>query len=224
MFEPPIYPASETLEVFLDGQLVRLPAERLSLSAISTYLERLALEQDRILCGLTVNGRPAKMNYPHRVNFTGAKIEGQTVGLNDMPTRMLDTALLETAKIRSSVAAAVTQVLINDSSAAREIWWQLARQLKEPLLTLSLLPENLYQPAAGCASLRQIRQWQLQQLASLIGAVDEASYASETDALSNAIECRVLPWLDSLYQTILLWRETVRAGVRLEQRETCAAP
>jgi hypothetical protein len=133
-----------------------------------------------------------------------------------MPLRMLGTALKETMQARTAVEVAVTLVMINDGAAARELWWELASKLKEPLLTLSLLPETLYQPVAGCASLQQMRKWQLQQLAVIMSDVDQACWSATPAALSNALENRALPWLDKLHQTIFLWHQTVLAGMRVQ--------
>lgn len=219
MYKQPIRPTSETLEVLLDGRPVKLPAERRSLSGIRTYLETIALESERVLCTFSVDGRPAKNSPVPQEKFTFSRIEARTVGLADMPLRMLETALQETVQARATVETAVTVVLINDGAVARELWWDLARKLKEPLLTLSLLPETIYQPVAGCASLLQMRKWQLQQLAIIIKDVDEACWSPTTDALSNALENRALPWLDKLQQMIHLWHQTMLAGARLRSIE-----
>jgi hypothetical protein len=225
MYEQPIQPTSETVKVLLDGQPIALPPERRSLGAIRTYLETLALENQRMLCSWSVDGlegRSAKNAAPRPANcadsakISFSRIEARTVSLNEMPLRMLETALQEAVQARIAVEAAVTLVLINDGAVARELWWDLARKLKEPLLTLSLLPETIYQPAPGCASLQQLRVWQLQQLATIIQAVDEACWQTETAALSNALENRALPWLNNLYEMIRLWQQTVQAGVRLQ--------
>jgi hypothetical protein len=216
MYEEPIEATPEAPQVLLDGRPVRLPAERRSLSAIRTYLETLALENQRVLCTLSVDGRPAK-NTPLSTDpekFSFSRVEGQSIDLSDMPLRMLESALQETAQARTATESTVTLVLINDNAPARELWWDLARQLKEPLLTLSLLPETIYHPAPGCASLTQIRKWQLQQLASIMKDVDAACWSPDTAALSNALETRILPWLDNLHQLIRLWHQTVLAGVR----------
>lgn len=217
MYEPPTWPATGTSEVLLDGRPIKLPAKRRCLSSIQTYLEMLALEQERVLCTLTVDGRPAKFVQSPRENFSFNRIEGQTVALREMPLRMLETALQETAQIRQAIETAITLVLINDGPTAREVWWNLAGTLKEPLLTLSLLPETLYHPAPGCASLMQMRQWQLQQLATIIREVDETGWTTDPTLLSNSLENRVLPWLNNLQQNIQLWQETVRAGTRIRR-------
>lgn len=216
MYKQPAQSASKTLEVLLDGHPIQLPTERRSLSAIRTYLETLALESERVLCAFSVDGRPEK-NSPGCLNaekIAFSRIEGTTVGLNEIPLRMMETALTETAAARISVQNAVALVLINDGIVARELWWDLARKLKEPLLTLSLLPETIYQTPNGSASLTQMRKWQLQQLAEIMKHVDEACWSTDPAALSNALENRALPWLGKLHQTILLWRETLLAGAR----------
>jgi hypothetical protein len=98
---------------------------------------------------------------------------------------------------------------------AREVWWNLALALKEPVITLSLLPENACEPFDNRASLTQLRKWQLEQIAAIIRDVGEACHAADTIPLSNALENRVLPWLQSLSELISLWHETVLAGSRL---------
>jgi hypothetical protein len=217
MYEPPTRPTTESFEILLDGRPITLPGAPRSLSGIRTYLEMLALENERVLCTLSVDGRPAKYVQSPRENFSFTRIEARTVALTEMPLRMLETALQETAQARAAVASAITLVLINDSTLARELWWNLARQLKEPLLTLSLLPETIYQPAPGGASLLQVRKWQLQQLAVILKAVDEAGWDTNPDTLSNALEQRALPWLDKLHEMIHLWHQTVLAGVRSQR-------
>jgi hypothetical protein len=109
----------------------------------------------------------------------------------------------------------VTLVLVNNGSMAREFWWSLTHELKAPLLTLCLLPDDICGPANGRASLTQLRSWQLQQLGNLIRDVDEACHSEDTILLSDALENRVLPWLQSLHEHISLWHQTVAAGAGL---------
>jgi len=213
MFESPIRPTPRKVEVLLDGRAVVLPRGRSSLNAIRTFLEALALQQERVLCAFLVDGQSATPDQL-REKAPFSRIEGVSVGLKDMPLRMLSSAFKETVQARTATEAAVTLVLINEASVARELWWDLASTLKEPLLTLSLLPENLYQAPTGCASLLQMRKWQLQQLATIIQEVDDACWSTRPDALSNALESRVLPWLARLQQLICLWQQTMLAGMR----------
>ena len=204
------------LQILLDGLPVEPPAGRRSLTAIRAYLETLAMERQRVICLLTVNGQPANPGQADGMRTGFARIEAESIELDEMPLQLLNTARQQAASAREHVVNAVTVVLINDGGLAQEFWWNLAHELKEPLITLSLLPENICGPHGG-ASFAQLRKWQLQQLAGIIRTVDQASEAGDTVALSNAFENCVLPWLDKLHELICLWRETVDCGMRLAQ-------
>jgi hypothetical protein len=143
------------------------------------------------------------------------RIAAETVALQETFMLLLKTALQQADHVRECVETALTLVLINDPCVAREIWWNLAGQLKEPVLTLSLLPDNACGPANGRASLTQLRKWQLEQIAAIIKDVDEVCCSEDTIPLSNALENRVLPWLQELSELVSLWYETVMAGSRL---------
>ena len=52
--------ASKQVEVLLDGQPIRLPSERVTLNAIRSYLETLALEYQRVITSFTVDGIAAR--------------------------------------------------------------------------------------------------------------------------------------------------------------------
>lgn len=200
------------INVTLDGQRVDLPAERRSLNAIRAYLEALAMEQQRILCAFSIDGRPASLTQLPAHGNEFVSVAAETVDLDDLPRQLIQTALQQTAQAREQALEAVLLVLINEGVVAREFWWKLASDLKAPLLTLSLVPESVCGPANGRASLTQLRKWQLQQLAGIIRNVDEACWTEDPNYLSNALENRVLPWLDKLHESLDLWHKTALAG------------
>jgi hypothetical protein len=84
-----------------------------------------------------------------------------------------------------------------------------------------LLPDSACGPANGRASLTQLRKWQLEQIATIIKDVDAVCRAEDSLPLSNALENRVLPWLQNLTELIILWHETAQVGSRLGMN--CAA-
>ena len=194
------------LEVMLDGQPVGLPPQRRSLPAIRSYLETLALEQHRILWSFSVDGDPAVSAG------TFLRVAGQTIGLAQMPLQLVENAIQQTGQAHAAVQRAVSQVMINEAARGAELWWSLAQGLKQPLLTLSLLPEAVSGPANGSASPMQLRRWQLQQLAGIIQEVDRACQTENPTALSDALETRVLPWLEGLLETLALLRLTLRTA------------
>ena len=120
----------------------------------------------------------------------------------------------QVGRARESVEAALTLVLINNSSTACELWWKIAGQLKEPVLTLSLMPENLCRLACG-TSFHKLRLWQLEQIAIIVRKVDAACDSHDNIRLSDALEKLVLPWLEKLDEHIRLWHDATLAGARL---------
>ena len=196
----------------LDGQPVGLPPQWRSLAAIRSYLESLALEQQRILWSLSVVGDAANLAGPYSAPRSLLRVIGQTIGLAQMPLQLVENAIQQTAQAQAEVQGAVARVMINEAKRSHELWWNLTPGLKQPLLTLSLLPETICEPANGSASLMQMRRWQLQQLAGIIHEVDQACQGDDPTPLSDALEKWVLPWLEGLQVTLALLRQTLRAA------------
>ena len=205
----------DEIEVILDGLAVELPFGHRSLNAIRCHLETLALESHRILYSLSVDGRPVNLALPLLNHKFFCRVEAGTVALEETSLLLLKKAFQQTDLARECVETALTLVLINDGRVAHEVWWNLASVLKEPVITLSLLPENTCEPFDNRTSLTQLRKWQLEQIAAIIRDVNEACHSEDPIPLSNALENRVLPWLQSLSELICLWHETVLAGSRL---------
>ena len=205
----------DEIEVFLDGLAVELPSEPRSLNAIRCHLETLALESHRILYSLSVDGRPVNLALPLLNQRIFCRVEAGTVALEETSLLLLKKAFQQTDLARECVETALTLVLINGGRVAHEVWWNLASVLKEPVITLSLLPENTCEPFDNRTPLAQLRKWQLEQIAAIIRDVNEACHSEDPIPLSNALENRVLPWLQSLSELISLWHETVLAGSRL---------
>ena len=198
----------------MDGLPLEIPAERQTLGGICSYLESVALHQHRILCSLAVDGAPINLTQPPNDATPFASIEAETMGLSDVPSQLIKAALLQTISLRDRVQSAVSLVLINDRKHALELWWGLSLALKEPLLTLSLLPEAIYNSGEGQAPLAQLRKWQLEQLGAVIQDVNCACEWDNTTVLSDVLETRVLSWLDKLQSSLNLWHETMLANSR----------
>jgi hypothetical protein len=149
------------------------------------------------------------------------RVDAITIPLGELPLLLLTTAGQQVSRARASVETALTLVLINDHSKARELWWSVAGQLKEPVLTLSLMPEHLCQAWCG-TTFGKLRRWQLEQVSLLLRRVDEACDMQDNIQLSDALEKLVLPWLEKLGEHIRLWRDATLAGTRLGMRDGSA--
>lgn len=200
------------VEVILDGLPVMLPPHRCSLAGIRSFLETLAMEQHRLLCAFRVDGQVVEQANALVSYGPFTRVEGESIDLDLIPLRLVKIALQQTTQLREQIAAAITLVVINDGRSAREYWWNLARGLKQPLVSLSLMPETAYGSPQGSASLIQLRKWQLEQLTCIIKDVDRTCSSHDSTALSNALEHRVLPWLNALHACLELWHETLSAA------------
>lgn len=213
------YTNSEYLEhagkavVTLDSEAVALPAGRSSLSAIRSYLETVALAKQRVLSEFSVDGCPIDLSLPlEPLSFR--RVDAATVPLNELPLLLLTTAGHQVNRAHAAVETALTLVLINNAKTARELWWNIACNLKEPVLTLSLMPEHLCQAWCG-TTFHKLRRWQLEQVAAIVRRVDDACESQDNIRLSDALEKLVLPWLEKLREHIGLWLDATRAGARL---------
>jgi hypothetical protein len=200
--------------VTLDSETVVLPAGRNTINAIRSYLESLALAGQRVLAIFAVDGCPVNLSLPLADRRAVCRIDAETLPLQELPLLLLTNAAQQVDRARASVEAALTLVLINDPATARELWWNLACQLKEPVLTLSLMPESLCQLNCG-TPFHQLRRWQLEQIAIIVRKVDAACDSQDNIQLSDALEKLVLPWLQKLEEHIQLWHEATLAGARL---------
>jgi hypothetical protein len=201
------------IQVTLDCATVVLPAGRNSLNSIRSYLEAVALANQRVLGEFLVDGSAIEPGLPwDKLSFR--RVDAMTVPLTDQPLLLLTTARQQVEFARASVETALTLVLINNPFTARELWWNLAGKLKDPVLTLSLMPEQLCERWCG-TTFQKLRQWQLEQISLIVRRVDEACDSQNNIQLSDALEKFVLPWLEQLAEHVRLWQDAMQAGARL---------
>lgn len=173
------------------------------------------MEQQRVICAMTIDGHAINLSQPLNNLETFYRIDAETAALEDHELMVLRTALQQTDYAREYVETALTLVLINEMSVVKELWWNLGLQLKQPILTLSLLPAELAGAVRAGVPLKKLRKWQLEQVASIIREVDLSCSTGDTVQVSDAMENRVLPWLCRMQELIRLWLETAMAASRL---------
>ena len=200
--------------VTLDGEALQLPAGRHSLNSIRSFLEMRALEKQRVLSVLFLDGEPVNLNLLFANTNGGSRIEAESISLNQLPLLLLNNAQAQVCSVREAVETAISLVLINSPSIACEVWWNIACQLKEPVLTLSLMPLGVCK-ACSNTSFDQLRKWQLEQIAAIVKEMDVVCQSLDTLKISDALENRVLNWLTKLDELIRLWLNALSAGYQL---------
>ena len=201
-------PKSPTIEVTLDGDPVRLAAPANTLPAIRSQLETIALIRQRILFAFEVDGVPVSLAAPMVRISKFHRVAGSTIGFEDLREQLAQVALEQIQQLRSRAEAVSLLVLINDWPRARQLWWDLVPDLKEPLLTLSFLCElPLLTPDAEPGGPGKLRSMKVEELGKMLGQIDVASTQCQALGLSDALEHFLLPWLDQLAQIIRNWNE-----------------
>ena len=212
--ENPTFSAGEKIQVTLDGETVKIASSCGSLNSIRSLLETLALEKQRILSNFAVDGIPVHLAQPLESGTGFFRVDAESIPLGELPLLLLASAQQQAERIQADIEKALTLVLINSQSAASEIWWGIARQLKEPILTLSLMPESVCK-LCSTVSFERLRQWQLQQIAAIIREVNAVCERGDSIGISDALERRVLPWVQKLSDLIQLWLQAVSASYEL---------
>ena len=91
------------IETTLDGLPVKLPSGRRSLNGIRCHLETLALEKQRILCSLSVDGEPVNLSLPFIHQKAFSRIEAETVALKETSVLILKKALQQAEHAKSAL-------------------------------------------------------------------------------------------------------------------------
>lgn len=202
------------IQVTLDGEPISVPPGRYSLHSIRSLLETRALEKQRVLSAISVDGTLADLTIPFAETIEFTLVEAESIPLNELPLLLLNTAQQQVDRARDAIEKAMTLVLINNADTAKELWWNQAHLLKDPVLTLSLMPDHVCR-LCSTGSFDKLRKWQLEQIATIIREVDHACDTGDSIKISDVLEDRVLPWLQKLADLVRLWYQAVSAGYEL---------
>jgi hypothetical protein len=193
-------PVRQRVQVLLDGAPIDSPENCRSLGGVRAHLEAVALKQHRIVYAFNVDGRPGDVQ---RLGEDGDffKVEAETVALDEMPLYLLSMAIHQLNRAYAQALSATDVLVTKDCCVAREFWWDLSASLRQPLLTLSLIPESKLGQSAG-ASQATLRKWQFEQLGAIISDLNEACWSNDVNVLRNALWARVIPWIESLQRSL----------------------
>jgi hypothetical protein len=192
-------PAIPRVQVTFDGQSLELPYKQgRSLQAIRTHLETLALKRHRVLFSLTVNGVPVSLGESMSPFKTFHKIVARTIGFGQLSLQLVAVAADQVNTLHERVQRMALQVMINDWDKAEEMWWDLMPDLKDPLLTLSFIPQSIEMlPNGEEIGAKAVKKF-TQDLAVILEEIDRIIARQELLEFSNALENDLLPWLRAL--------------------------
>ncbi|MGZ5544894.1 MAG: hypothetical protein ACXWIU_09475 [Limisphaerales bacterium] len=192
-------PAIPKLQITLDGQPVALSVKQgRSLHAIRAHLEQVALKRQRVLFSLTINGTPVSLGEPLSPFKTFHKIAARTIGFDQLGFQLVAVAADQVNTLHERVERLTLQVMINEWPKAEALWWELMPELKDPLLTLSFVPQNVeVLPNGEEISPKALKRFTV-DLVKILEQIEEILTRKELLELSDALENRLLPWLRGL--------------------------
>jgi len=195
--------------VLLDGKPVALAGQNASsLTAVRAHLEILALCQQRILFSLTVDGMALNLGDTSLPSRRFKRVVASTISFDQLRFQLLRAARKQVEHLKSRVEGAVLLALINDWPVVQRCWWDLLPDLKEPLVTLSFCTELFPQPPPLPLSVFRGRVIEAEHLGRLLSELESICEQRDGASFSDALEQRLLPWLEQLDDSLARFNET----------------
>lgn len=194
--------------VTLDGVPIALPAgiER-NVAAIRAHLESVVLSRRRLLCMLHVDGVPTDLDNPSPLHKPTRVVSAESIAFDQLHQQLVLLTRERVKLLIERTRSAALLVLINDWEQSRRIWNNLLPELRQALLALCVLP-----PMANAVDRESYSNVRLAELLGRILAdVNYVMSQRSPEELSDALEQRVLPWLDLLQLSLEKWNETAPA-------------
>lgn len=194
--------------VTLDGIPIALPAgsER-NVAAIRAHLESVVLSRSRLLCTLHVDGVPTDLDNPSSLHRPTRVVAAESIAFDQLHQQLVLLTRERVKLLIERTRNAALIVLINDWEQGRRIWNSLLPELRQALLALCVLPPT--GPGAGAELYSNVRLAEF--LGRIFADINDVVSQRSPEELSDALEQRVVPWLDLLQLSLEKWNETAPA-------------
>lgn len=199
-------------QVTMDGQPVDLPdwlGE--SLDAIKTYLECIAMKEERVLWTLQVDGIKLDLAEPDLLIDAFNSVRANTISYDELAERLVTAGRTKVHELLTELEPAVLNVLINDTAFAERLWYDWEPQLREPLFSLRALSE-LKRTNRTAPFDSALLPTYLDQLGFTCSEVESLFVRNQFDensadlvSLSEILDFTLIPWLrnlDALFQRL----------------------
>jgi hypothetical protein len=187
------------IQVLLDGRELKLPGHvRGSLPAIRSYLELLALQQERVVSVLSVDGHPVRFQVDLTELREFQRVQAQTISFAELSQQLIETAHAQVGALQTQVEAAAMQVLINDWPAVEKLWQEWAPAFLSPILIIKSLRDLCGTRIEELSLRRQTLAEHLAEFGPLWKRIEQTFEKRDILELSNALEQLLGPWLERL--------------------------
>jgi hypothetical protein len=135
----------------------------------------------------------------------------QRAPMNELRREILNRAIALTCRTILRIERVLELLLLRKEAVAAERVFELGDQLQDILTLFSLLPGSKTARECHLSAPEQLRAWQFEQLDSVLQEIRQAELSSSDGARRYVLETRVLPWLDSMHNTLSLLQEMLPA-------------
>lgn len=208
----------DRLEVTVDGAPLELPKWLAdSLTSIRTYLECVAMKQERVLWSLLVDGQKMDLAQPLPGDDGFRVVRANTITFEELRNRLISAGREKVADLISAMQPVSLMVLINGLEYAKDLWFEWEPQLREPLFSLRALQE-LDETADDTLVLRPDIANYLEHLTFICLEVEslfiDPSFGKNESGVvsfSEILDCTLVPLLKKLEQEFQVL-QSERAG------------
>jgi len=194
-------------QVLLDGKAIEIPVSASqSLSEVRAHLELIALRQDRVLASLTVDGKAISLSQVSGMKGEFCLVQAFSIGFAELAQSVAITTRLQVCELKSKVDAAVTLVLINPWTPALQHLKQLEAELRTLLVVLHFLQELTGSPMMNIQFGNRTMLEHLSEFLSIINSIDHAESKQNLILLSDVLENKLSPWLNTLIGYLGNWK------------------
>lgn len=190
--------------ITLDGKPIDFMSDALeSLTSIRAQLERIALRQERVLCGLSVDGVEISLLHPPEWPSPCQTIAGRTISLQDYSQQLLLRILQQIHQVCHRTEELVLLVLINEWPAIEWLWRTLQSDIQAPMVKLGLLQEfiNLRIQTTSIPANQLTVFWR--EFRSIWHRLETVYSQQDKFVLSDALEQDLLPWLNNVRSCLI---------------------
>jgi len=187
------------IQVILDGRELQVPEQaRNSFPAIRSYLEALALRQERVLAVLYVDGYPVRVEVEFAEPCDFQRVQAQTISFAELSRQLIETASAQVGELQNQVEAAAMQVMINDWPAVEKLWRDWVPAFLSPILIVKSLRDLCGSRIDELRIGRKTLAEHLAEFGPLWKRIERTFEQRDVLELSNALEQLLGPWLEGL--------------------------
>lgn len=205
----------QVVQVTVDGRPVTLPADvQPTLGGLCSYLEQLALQQERVLISIRVDGVAASSIGSVDASIRPRWLDVTTASLAEFSYDLMGLAHEQCEVLSRRVRDTALRVLINEWPIAERLWGELVPDLRSPLTVISFCEEIRLRHAREAGPRRSGLRAHLREFSGLWRRLTQCFERKDSEKFFDMLDQELAPWYDQLAKLLRSKHSTGRRYVR----------